>query len=129
MVEPIADMPAGTHGFRLSGRLTHDEYFQILNPIQEQLERGDKVSFLIETAPDFHGLEMSAMWEDVKRAPTLGVKHRDQWERLAVVTDTDWMRHAMTAFGWLMPGELRVFQPGELEQAKAWVGGANDEAR
>jgi hypothetical protein len=123
VVEPIPDMPAGTHGFRLSGRLTHDEYFQILNPIQEQLERGDQVSFLIETAADFGGLEASAMWEDVKRAPSLGFKHRAQWERLAVVTDKDWMRRALAAFGWLVPGELRVFEPGELEQAKAWVGG------
>src|SRR6476659_6146226 len=117
-------MPPGTHGFRLSGRLTHDEYFQILNPIQEQLERGEQVSFLVETAPDFHGLDMSALWEDVKRAPSLGFKHRTQWERLAVVTDKDWMRHAIAAFGWLSPGELRGFEPSELEHAKAWTGGA-----
>ena len=124
MVEQIADMPPGTHGFRLSGRLTRDEYFQILNPIQEQLERGEQVSFLIQTAEDFHGLDVGALWEDVRRAPSLGVKHRAQWERLAVVTDKDWMRHAIAAFGWLSPGELRVFEPGELEAAKAWTGAA-----
>jgi hypothetical protein len=40
------------------------------------------------------------------------------------VTDKDWLRHAISGFGWLSPGELRVFEPGQLEEAKAWTGGA-----
>jgi hypothetical protein len=125
MVERIEGMPAGKLGFRLSGKLTHTEYFEILNPIKEQLERGEHVSFLVETAPDFGGLDLGALWEDAKAGPSLGLKHRHQWERLAVVTDKDWMRNAITVFGWLSPGELRVFEPGELDQAKAWTGGAD----
>ena len=54
----------------------------------------------------------------------MGLKYRASWERLAVVTDKDWMRHAISAFGWLTPGEIRVFDPDELEAAKAWTGGA-----
>ena len=38
------------------------------------------------------------------------------------------MRHAIAAFGWVSPGELRVFEPDELEAAKAWVGGADAQA-
>ena len=53
-----------------------------------------------------------------------GSKARHTAVRLAVVTDKDWMRHGIAAFGWLIPGEIRVFDPGELEQAKAWTGGA-----
>jgi hypothetical protein len=34
------------------------------------------------------------------------------------------MRHGIAAFGWLIPGEIRVLEPGELEAAKAWTGGA-----
>jgi hypothetical protein len=125
VVEPIADMPQGTLGFMLSGKLTRDEYFGILDPVHEQLERGEKVSFLVATGPDFHGLELPALWEDVKAAGSVGLKYRASWERLAVVTDKDWMRHAIAAFGWLSPGELRVFEPDELEAAKAWTGGAD----
>jgi hypothetical protein len=124
VVERIADMPEGTLGFRLSGKLTRDEYFQLLDPVNELLERGEKVSFLVATDPDFHGLEAGALWEDVKAAGSVGLKHRSAWERMAVVTDKDWMRHAISAFGWLSPGELRIFEPDELEAAKAWTGGA-----
>ena len=64
MVEPIAGIPAETLGFRLSGKFDRDEYFAILDPIREQLERGERVSFLVETASDFHGLDLGALWED-----------------------------------------------------------------
>jgi hypothetical protein len=55
MVERIDEMPGDTLGFRLSGKLGRDEYFQILDPVKEKLERGEAVSFLIRTAPDFSG--------------------------------------------------------------------------
>jgi hypothetical protein len=124
MVERIPDMPEGTLGFRLAGRIDRDEYFQILDPIKEQLERGERVSFLVEALDDFHGLDLGALWEDLKVAGSVGLKYRSSWERLAVVTDKDWMRHGIAAFAWVIPGEIRVFEPGELERAKAWVGGA-----
>jgi SpoIIAA-like len=92
VVEELQDMPGRALGFRLSGKLTRDEYFQILDPVREKLERGEKVSFLIDTAPDFHGLDLDALWEDAKAAGSVGLKHRTSWERLAVVTDKDWMR-------------------------------------
>jgi hypothetical protein len=119
-------MPGETLGFRLSGKITREEYFQILDPVREKLERGEQVSFLVETAEDFHGLDLGALWEDTKAAGSVGLKYRASWERLAVVTDRDWMRHGVAAFGWLVPGEIRVFEPRELEQAKAWTGGAED---
>jgi len=124
VVELLDDMPAGTLGFRVSGKITRDEYFQMLDPVRERLERGEKLSFLVVTDDRFHGLELAALWEDVKAAGSVGLQHRSAWERLAVVTDKDWMRHAISAFGWLSPGELRIFEPDELEAAKAWTGGA-----
>jgi len=51
------------------------------------------------------------------------VKHRGLWRRTAIVTDKDWLRHAVSAFGWLSPGELRVYEPDQLDQAVAWAAG------
>jgi hypothetical protein len=96
----------------------------MLDPVRELLERGEKVSFLVQTDADFRGLDLAALWEDAKAAGSVGLKYRSSWDRLAVVTDKDWLRHAVVAFGWLSPGELRVFEPDQLEDAKAWTGGA-----
>jgi hypothetical protein len=123
VVELLQDMPAGTLGFRLSGKISRDEYFEILDPVREKLGRGEKVSFLVETAPDFHGLDLGALWEDMKAAGSVGLKHRSAWDRLAVVTDKDWIRHGVAAFSWVIPGEIRVFEPHEVADAKAWTGG------
>jgi SpoIIAA-like len=128
MVEPIAGMPAGTLGFRVSGKIDRAEYFEMLDPIREQLERGDRVSFLVETADDFHGLDAGALWEDMKVAGSVGLRYRSAWERLAVVTDKDWIRHGVAAFSWVIPGEIRVFEPSELELAKVWTGGGAESA-
>lgn len=54
-------MPTGTLGFRLSDRISRDEYFQMLDPVRELLARGEKVSFLVATEPDFHGLDLAAL--------------------------------------------------------------------
>jgi stage II sporulation SpoAA-like protein len=66
-----------------------------------------------------------ALWEDMKAAPSVGLKHRKAWRRLAVVTNKEWMRRAIGGFGWLYPGEMRVFELDELEAATRWVADAS----
>jgi hypothetical protein len=123
VLTPIPDMPAGTLGFTASGRLTRDEYHdQLMAPIREVIDRGDTLNFLFATEPDFAGLDMGALYEDVKAAGTIGLRRHSAFGRFAIVTDKDWLRHGVSAFGWLSPGELKIFEPAELDQAKAWVG-------
>jgi SpoIIAA-like len=121
VVERVSDLPAGVLGFRASGKITRDEYQELMKPIYEALERGEKLNIYFELAGDFEGLDLGALWEDLKAAGSVGLKHRSSWQRMAVVTDKDWIRHGAAVFGPLAPGELRVFGPDETAQAKAWV--------
>jgi hypothetical protein len=121
MVEQLRDLPVGVLGFRASGKITHEEYREMMKPIYATLERGEKLNIYFELAGDFHGLDLGALWEDMKAAGSVGLKHRSSWQRMALVTDKDWIRHAAAVFGPLTPGELRVFEPDEAAQAKAWV--------
>src|SRR5262245_10847295 len=124
MVEQIAGLPEGVLGFRLTGKLTRDEYVDTLMlPVYAALERGEQLRLVIVLPDDFHGLDTAALWEDVKAAGSVGLKHRSSWRRCAVVTDKDWVRHGVAVFGWVSPGELRLFEPDELEQAAAWAAG------
>ena len=68
--------------------------------------------YLVVTAPDFHGLDLGALWEDVKAEGSVGLKHHASWERFAVVTDKDWMRNAIAAFGWVSPGRAACVRAG-----------------
>jgi hypothetical protein len=49
----------------------------------------------------------------------MGVRHRGRWERSAIVTVISRMVHAMRVFGWMVPGETRVYPVGELAAAKS----------
>ena len=123
MVEPIGDLPPRVLGFRITGRLERDEYHEtVMAPIYAALERGEKLRVLVELPDDFQGLDAGALWEDLKAAGSVGLKHRAAWERFALVTDKDWVRHGVAVFGWVSPGELRVFADGERQQAAAWLG-------
>ena len=122
MVERVEGLPAGVFGFRLSEKLTRDEYQdELIQPIYAALERGDQVNLYLEVGDDFSGLDAGALWEDVKAAGEIGLKHRSGWGRMALVTNKDWIRHGVSAFGWLSPGELRVFTPEEQSGARTWV--------
>jgi hypothetical protein len=122
MVERVEGLPTGVLGFRLSGKLTRDEYQdELMQPIYGALERGEELNLFFEFPDDFDGLDLGAIWEDMKAAGSVGLKHRAAWGRMALVTDKDWLRHGVSAFGWLSPGELRVFEPAERDSAVSWV--------
>ena len=123
MIERLADMSAGTVGFRVAGEVDRDDYRNVLVPeLHKALESGEKLRtlYLIE---DLDEIEPKALWDDAKLGFDLGVRHHDAWERSAIVTDLDWMARATRLFAWMIPGEARVFEVAELDSAKAWVAG------
>ncbi len=121
MVERIEHLPGGVLGFRLVGTVTAAEYRDgLVSPLREALAAGTELNLYIELDDDF-GLDLGAMWEDVKTARSIGLGHRSTWGRMALLTDKDWIRHGASAFGWLSPGELRLFEPDERDAAAAWV--------
>ena len=120
MIERMDDMPAGVIGLRASGKLTRDDYREVLEPaLKEATDSGEaRVLFVL---PDFDRLEAGAWIEDVKTGLGVEIRHRSAWKRLAVVTGVDWIAKAMHVFAWAMPGELAVYEMDELMEAKAWV--------
>ena len=63
------------------------------------------------------------MWADTK----MWFKNLKGWERLAIVSDVDWLENAVKAFGWLMPGEVKVFESDDVRDAKQWLVGLDDD--
>jgi hypothetical protein len=123
MIERLGEMPDGVIGLRGSGRLTKEDYTDVLEPaLKEATGSGEaRVVFLLES---FDGLEAGALLEDLKTGLRTEFSNRKAWRRLAVVTDVDWVEKAMELFAWAMPGELKVFDDlDELDEAKEWTAG------
>lgn len=122
MIEQIDGMPEGTLGLRASGKLSKEDYVEVLEPaLRKGIESGElRLVFLLT---DFQGLEAGAWPEDFKTGLRVWFRDHSAWKRFALVTDTEWVAKAMRMFTWLTPGEVMVCEPAELEQAKAWVAG------
>jgi hypothetical protein len=120
MIERIDGMPPGTVGLRAAGKLTRDDYRDVLEPaLAEAVESGE--IRLVFALADFDGLEPGAWIEDAKTGLGAWVRHHSAWKRFALVTDVEWVAKAMRMFTWLTPGEAMVYGLDELEEAKRWV--------
>lgn len=49
------------------------------------------------------------------------MEHVTRWEKIAVVTDNEWLRRSVSIFGYLLPGEIKAFPAAEEEDARAWI--------
>lgn len=123
MIERIEGLPAGVIGLRASGKLTKDDYTDVLEPaIAEGVANGE-LRLLFEL-DDFDGLGEGAWVEDAKTGAKAWIQDRRAWTRFAVVTDLEWILKAMKAFAWMAPGEVKTFPLAEGAAARDWVAGA-----
>jgi SpoIIAA-like len=117
VIERIADMPEGTLGFEAVGEVTADDYRDVMTGSVDAAAAAGKVRLLYLLGPRFESFTAGAMWEDTK----VGLSEPLHWERVALVTDVEWIRHLTAAFGWMVPGKFKTFAVADLDDAKAWT--------
>ena len=118
MIEILTGVPDNVGAFRCHGHVTKDDYDTVLIPeVERTLEQHEKVRIYYEFAPDFDGIAPGAAWEDTK----VGFSHFLRWERIAVVTDVEWIKQTMKFFGFLMPAQVRAFALAEADLAREWI--------
>ena len=85
--------------------------------MEEALKQAGKIRLYYQIDPDFSGIEPGAMWDDFK----VGMEHVLRWERIAVVTDVEWIRYTLRAFSFVIPGVAKIFSLAEAPQARRWI--------
>jgi SpoIIAA-like len=118
MIEMLKGLPDGVVAAVAKGRVTKSDYDDVLIPaIDEAFQHRDKVRCYYELGRDFLGMDPGAVWEDFR----IGIEHLSGWQRVAVVTDVDWIRLAINCFRFLVPGEIRIFPTSEAGEARLWI--------
>jgi SpoIIAA-like len=118
MIEQLSTFPDNVLGFVCRGSVTRADYDTVLVPaVEKALAKHARVRIYYEIATDFTGIDPGAMWEDFK----VGMEHLTRWERIAVVTDVEWIRHTFRLFGFLMPGTVKLFSTSEAARARSWI--------
>jgi hypothetical protein len=118
MLKQLSDLPDYVLGIEARGKVTAEDYQTVLVPaLEDKLQKIAKVRFLYVLGEGFDSYTGAAAWEDAK----VGLKHLTHFERVAVVTDVDWIRNSVKVFGFAIPGEVRVFEYQELPDAREWI--------
>lgn len=118
MIEELKDFPDTVVAFACKGHVTKEDYDRILVPaVEKAFERHKNIRLYYEIGDDFKGIDPSAVWTDFKT----GVEHWMRWDRIAVVTDVDWIRNTMGAFSFLMPGHMKIVPLNKASEAREWV--------
>lgn len=120
MIRLIDDVPDGVIGMEASGKVTADDYESVLIPaVEEAVASNGKTRVLFVLGADFERYEGEAALDDMK----MGIHNWSDFERIAFVSDHGVYRSLVTGMAFLMPGQVKVFELGELESAKAWIAG------
>lgn len=123
MLNQIHDMPAGTLGFEAVGTVDDDDFEDVVEPVlRSEIARGSKIRLLYVLGPALRKYEDDAVLEDMKFA----ARHPTAYERVAVVSDEEWLRAALRVLSVLVPGQFRGFPIIELQAAKSWVAEGQD---
>lgn len=118
MITVMDGLPEGVLGFSASGTLTADDYTEVLAPaLAAATAGGGRIRILLDFAGEFDGIAGAAVWQDLR----MGVREWSAWERIALVTDHEWMRDGLTMFAWAVPGEVRAFPRAERDAAVDWL--------
>jgi len=120
MIEIIKELPDNVVGIVARGRVTNEECDNVLRPAMElSLKRHRKIRLYYEVGSRFPG----AGWDDLD----IAIDHLPQWERIAVVTDTGWVRQTVNALRFLLASEVRVFTMVEATEGRAWITASADD--
>jgi hypothetical protein len=122
LIEPITDMPDGTIGFRVTGVLTDADYQDTLAPALKRAASAGEVRLLLVGAEDFDLGSLKARFEAARKDPELDLGHSKDWRRVAVVAEANFfVRRLFPGLAKVIPVELRLFDPEDEGEARAWV--------
>ena len=95
MLEQI-ESPENVLAVRAVGTVDRADYETVLEPaVDAMLATHGELRFVYVLGDEFDNYSAGADWEDVK----FGFTHLNKWKKCGIVTDKDWIRHAVAVFG------------------------------
>lgn len=126
MLRRITYMPDGTIGFEAVGEVEDDDWESTVEPVlRAEIAEGRKVRLLYVLGAEAREIERDA----VKADAGFRARHALSFDRVAVVSDEDWLRPGLRALSFLLPGKAKGFRVRDLEEAKAWLAAEPDSSR
>jgi hypothetical protein len=117
------ESPANVCAVEVVGKLEKADYETVLLPaLRQQIDGTGEIRLVFVFGDRYEGLTIGGNLADAKLYVRELFHHElSKWKRCAIVTDESWLRHAISMFRFMMPGEVECFGSSALEAAMAWA--------
>lgn len=123
MITQLKDIPNTMVGFRASGEVTKEDFDKILLPaVAELIQRTDELNYMLVLDTPLKNFTLGAWIKDA----LLGLNNLTQWNRCAIVSDSENINSFTNTFGKVMPGEFKGYKPEQIDLAIAWTSGQDE---
>jgi hypothetical protein len=102
---------------RVSGQLSEADYEAAVPEIENELLLRDDPLRLMIVLEDFRGMDMAALWEDLK----FDVRHSGDFGRIAVLGDSTLEKWGTVLSKPFIGSEMRYFDLKDRPAARAWL--------
>ena len=118
----MIETPDNVLAVRIAGKITGEDLRDIMDRLEVMMATNGQVHVYAETS-SIDGIEIAGLASHIARAsPLLG--KLGQFGRVAVVADQAWIRILTRMESAILPHiSYRVFEPGQRDEALAWVKG------
>lgn len=107
--------------FSWAGEFDEKAFYKSLAEFKPELEKRDRMNIYIEMHR-IDGVEARALWEDVKYSFSEMGEITEKVDKMAFVTDKDWLKTLSEISYKLVPGiDFKVFDFDDADAAREWV--------
>ncbi len=119
MFEILPDSKGRRFHIKAVGQLTDADYKELMPKLAAAIKEFGPLRLLVDME-SFEGWDLEAAWDDF----IFGVRHWNDFERIALVGDKRWEELAAQVMDKLTRGEIRYFDLDKRGEAYAWIEGA-----
>jgi hypothetical protein len=116
MLKIEANQASGFAELTMDGGVDTSDYETVIATIDELLKSHDRLN-MVAVVRDLGWVDMAVWPKDL----VFHLTHRHWLDRLAVVSDIDWIGPLFRFFAPLYPAEIQAFKLAELEEARSWA--------
>jgi hypothetical protein len=118
MIEIMSETEGNLLVVKATEKLTAKDYEEVFIPkINQLIQEYRKVRVVVFLAENFSGWEIGAAWDDAR----FGIQHRNDFEKMAVVGGSKWVKWATKISSHFMDGQVAVYDTSDLQGAVTWA--------
>ena len=118
MIEIMSETEGNILVIKATGKLTAGDYEEVFIPkINQLIQDYKKVKVVVFLAENFSGWELGAAWDDAM----FGIQHRNDFEKLAIVGGSKWVKWATKVGSHFMDGQVAIYDIPDFQNAVAWA--------